>query len=484
MKILDLAKKAFNIIVPSNSNLPQSNVEKKGYSGVPFNEYLYNQGFYDLSAYASIMFYRQVSSVYTAVSIITKEVKSIKPVVVDKKTGQHIEDYPIYSLTDLPNADVTWDEFIEQIATYYTVTGNAFVIATGKPSQPAYEVYCQPPQSVTVVYGNDGFIYQYNVSTASYSMSFTRHEVNGRFRFYSQDGMREIWHIRTFNPYNQTNTGMGMSPMVPIYYELRQHMATSEHNLSLLMRGARMSVLISFKDELSDEQYTRIREEWTNYNTGPQNAGRMYISPQEAVVQEMGINNKDMDFLNLKKEATYAIYNALGVPLPLVSPDQMTYANLEEANLRLYNSAVIPTAKKIYIELNNFLMHRYPDSENLEFIFDPRDIPALEPVKSRMLKEKQSLGIYTINELRIQAGESPVDGANGIYIPSNVYPVGSTAEPKQQSVTLVQDEEQDDTKSKMRDKYSSIMRAKKDEFGKDLFSEDEIIAFMVKNELY
>jgi HK97 family phage portal protein len=465
-----------------------------------FYQFLFINGFYDLSAYAAISYFKQCSPVYTAITIISREIKAIKPAVLDKHTGQHVIDHPIFKLTACPNADVTWDEFIEQTTNYFLITGNAFMIATGAPNRPPLEIYCQPPQGVTVTYAKDGFINRYNVGIQGINLMFERREINGVFRYFTADGMKEIWHIRTFNPYTQYYTGMGMAPLAAVYFELEQHLASSVHNLSLLKRGGKLSLLLSFKQEMSDEQYVVLQEQLQNYYSSEHNAGRIMIAPHEATVQNMGMNNLDMDFLSLKKEATQAIYNALGVPLAIVSPDTMSYDNIESSQLRLYHSAVIPNAKKIYAELTNFLMHRYPDFHNVDFSFDPRDIPALELNKSEIIKRNKDLGVFTPNELRGQLGLEEINsaGANSIWIPGNVYPIGSAPQDPVNNITLAEDEAMDDEvaadlapneidpdedeqveyRVKRREKYTRILRNKKDDRGEPLFHDHEIDALL------
>jgi HK97 family phage portal protein len=389
---------------------------------------------------------------------------------------------------------------MEQTANYFLITGNAFLIATGAPNRPPLEIYCQPPQGVTVTYAKDGFILTYNVGIQGINLTFSRREINGVFRYFTADGMKEIWHIRTFNPYTQYYTGMGMAPLAPVYFELEQHIASSVHNLSLLKRGGKLSLLISFKQEMSDEQFADMQEQLQNYYSSENNAGRIMIAPHEATVQNMGMNNIDMDFLSLKKEATMAIYNALGVPLAIVSSDSMSYNNIESSQLRLYHSAVLPNAKKIYSELTNFLMHRYPDFHNVDFSFDPRDIPALEFNKAEIIKRKKDLGIYTPNELRGLEGLGAINspGADALYIPSNIFPIGTAPQQGANDITLAEDEAMDDEvaadlspgeidpydddqveyRVKRREKYTRILRNKKDDRGQPLFHDHEIDALL------
>jgi len=494
----------------------QSDLELKYLSPDSFNSHLLQGGNFDLAAFQSLKYYRTVSAVFNAVNIITKEVQAIEPVVIEEEGGDEVDRHRILDLVRCPNADLTWSEFIGSVATYYIVTGNAFVVATGRPGKQPLEIFSQPPQAVSVNYGDDGFVESYEVSTRFRTFVYKRKEVEGRFRYFTDSGFQELWHIRTFNPNLSDYTGMGMSPLSPVFYEIEQHISASMHNLSLLNNGARLSTVMSLEEEVTDEQYATLREELRNYYSGPNNAGRPILVPTKMNTSSLGQTNNDMDFLNLKKEATQSIYNALGVPLPLVSGELMTYSNLEESNIRLYNSAVIPAAKRIYTELSNFLLPRYPVSENLIFTFDINDIPALEPVRSRLMREKEDLGIYTINELRTIEGLDDLEGggADEVFKPTSEEPVAFDSDPNDEisdpnaivglqpidDLITPEDEEQGPTvdvlgdenidgigsdpvevrRAKLRQKFTNILRNKQSADGSRLFSDEEIEKMMQK----
>jgi phage portal protein BeeE len=140
-----------------------------------------------------------------------------------------------------------------------------------------------------------------------------------------------------------------------------------------------------------------------------------------------------MDFLNLHISAMKRIYNVLGVPTPLIFDDAAKFANFSEAKLALYDNTVIPLTKLIYSELTDFLMPRYPGSEDLILSFNEGDIPALQSRHTENLERKQKLGIYTINELRALDGAGALsgDGVNQVYLPATMLPVGEDDSEKQ-----------------------------------------------------
>jgi HK97 family phage portal protein len=208
-----------------------------------------------------------------------------------------------------------------------------------------------------------------------------------------------------------------MSNLTPIFYEIEQYIEASIHNTSLLRRGARVSGALQSDNNLTDEQFMRLQEQVNNFYSGSDNAGRPLLLEAGMNFTEMSMNNKDMDFLELKKNVTYMIYNALKIPLPLISPEHSTLSNMEIAKLNLYDNAILPIARRIYTELSIFLLPRYRKDNELtryRLSYSPGEITALEPRRNDELNKLNELGILTINELRAKIGYEPLEGGDNV----------------------------------------------------------------------
>ena len=126
-------------------------------------------------------------------------------------------------------------------------------------------------------------------------------------------------------------------------------------------------------------------------------------------VKPFNTTAKDMDFANLRKTLTQAIYLAYGIPLALVDADAIRFKNSDDSRLAMYDNGVFPLINRLLAEKTRFLMHRYLDPEIYELSYDPKTISALE---SRFLAQAlahKEIGVETINEVRAIMGvdESP-----------------------------------------------------------------------------
>lgn len=405
--------------------------EKKSFYAYASNDYnngvdnLYSFGRDNLSFYRALEYYRRCAPLHSAIQLITDEVSNIDPYLYNSNDDQYSNRGKLLDLLRFPNADSTYTEFMAQLASFFLITGNAYVLAAAiSPTRPVKELCVIPPQFVTLIAGKDGVVDVMNINMDnSRAESFKRIEVNGRYRYYSEEG-RELWHIKEFNPFQSASNPYGMSKLTPIFYEIEQYINSSVHNLSMLKRGARPSGALTSEQPLNDDQFMRLQEQMSAFYQGATNTGRMLLLENGIHFEEMAQNNKDMDFLELKKNVTFMIYNALKIPLPLISADHTTMNNMQHAMLNFYDNNILPLLERLLTELSIFLEPRYPELKTQVLSYSADEITALEPRRNEQLEKLAAMGVLTINEIRASMGYEPLTGGNTLYISSNQMPVG------------------------------------------------------------
>jgi hypothetical protein len=215
----------------------------------------------------------------------------------------------------------------------------------------------------------------------------------------------------------------------------------------LLENGARPSGAVIFKPQddggypiqLTDGQRQQLLEDLNSRFSGSANAGRPMLLEGDFDWKEMGLSPKDMDFLNLKHMSATDIAMCFGVPSQLVGvPDSQTYSNMAEARLALYEETIIPYLRKVQSDLNEWLVPQFEElGEDLSFEYDIDRIPALAE-RRRMIYQNVlgavNAGVMTRNEARELVGLSPMDGADDLLVPSNLFPLNESAPPEPEVV--------------------------------------------------
>lgn len=389
---------------------------------VAYPELVYGSSQLTVDPRRSLSYYETVAPVNTAVDMVSDEVASLEIILRDKGTGDFIYKHPMLDLLRTPNADTVQSELIKQLTVFFLTTGNAFLIATGPINRPALELLAVNPTVVELIEGDDGFTETIKVHGAEGQVqTFTRKEVNGRFRYFA-GAEAEIWHIKSFHPGYGKGQLWGLSPLAPIAIEIEQYIEASVHNLSLLKRGARPSGAVKVNEMLTDDQYQRLQQQLERFYSGSANAGRTMILEGGDFVQ-MSQSNRDMDFATLKKNITETIYRSLNIPLVLVTTDASTYDNLSLSQLSLYDNSILPVINRLLDEMTSFLMSRFDKTGKYELCYDTDEITALEPRRTEQVNKLRESGVLTINEIRKQVGYDPIAGGDTIYINTNMMPI-------------------------------------------------------------
>lgn len=464
-----------------------------------FIEYLVQRGAYDLSAYVTLTYYRRVAPVFDAVDRIADEVAGIRPVIYDNTTEEFIETHPLLTLLNRPNPMQSGSEFMKAVAIYKLVTGNSYVTATGGMKRPPLELYTQVPTRVSITPDQiDGYAGTYSVASVNDSVKFNRVEMDGRFRYIDDDDMRELMHLRTFNPGDGIDTLYGMSKLTPVYYEIEQWINASIHNLSLLRNGATPSGVLSTEKNLTDDQYNRLNKEMEKYFMGPRNAGRPLIAEGGLEYSAMGMTNKDMDFDNLKKGIQDTLYSVLRIPLPMVSRAQMTLSNLDNSKYIFYDNAVLPMFNSVFDDLGDALMPRFKlDPMRYTLTYMPDEIPSLAARHMEETKNLNDMNKLTPNEVRARLGYGQVEGGDVLYQPSTNIPIGQDDDLSDEAATdeetqiLNEDPPADDDEGgedsgssrKALAHFTKFMRKKVDAKGKRLYTDQKIATFAKKHGL-
>lgn len=458
---MNIWKKMFS---KTEQKIDDSGQEKKSIippQGLSFTEFLINNGDGDLAAFSAVQLYMKAMPLFNAVSLRSQTFSQIPIRVWDRSNEEFVNDHPALDLLRNPNSDVSQIEFLEQVCSYYDITGDSFIVATGRLANPPLELATVPPQTVTFGTGSKfGILHVpdqiWVTLVAEGRFQFNAKEIPDKgIHFVNSLEDKEIWHIRTFNPRRSSTNFRGMSTAQPVWFELQQYIAGNNTNLSLLKRGTKLSLawVNNRGEELTDKQWERMQEEAQKYS-GDLNAGGTPIL-DGMDVKAIQQTNRDMEFKDLQEAMLSRTSTVYRIPLALLLAQSMTLNNLETSMVQLFDNSVLPLANKLYSELTRLILSRYPDSENLEFRFNEQDIPAL---RSRMIQQAKTLSevnVNTVDELRGMVGfENLPQGGDVVLKPATLIPIGSD-----EGFDL-DEEDEDDIGDPIKSKFKKALRTR------------------------
>jgi HK97 family phage portal protein len=324
--------------------------------------------------------------------MVTQTAASLPWLLYDGLTG--FDDHPLLSLLATPNPHQTGAELREALYGHLLVSGNAYVEAV-EIDGAVRELYALRPDRMSVVPDTSGWPAAFEYSA------------NGRVVRFAQDGegsIPPILHLREFHPLDDY---YGFPPLEAAQVSLDVHNAASAWNKALLDNAARPSGALVYKGEngqnLSEEQFERLRDELQTSFSGAGNAGRPLLLEGGLAWQTMSLTPKDMDFMQLKHGAAREIALAFGVPPMLLGiPGDNTYSNYREANVAFWRQTVLPLATRFAQALGNWLAPAF--GEGLRLAFDTDQVEALSIEREALWRRVNDADFLTPQEKRQAVG--------------------------------------------------------------------------------
>ena len=338
--------------------------------------------------------YQKNIIVYRAITLISKSLASV-PFTVHVE-GHRVKDHPLLALLERINPYQSRATFLESVASYYLLTGNAFIEMVKDDEGKPAEFYVLRPDQVEILPHANGSLKGYRLKKA------------GAERIIPAQGEQGILlHLKTFHP---SQEWYGMSPLEAAGLSIDQHNTVSQHNLSLLSNGGRPTGALLVKPGaygMSEQQRELLSHDIDRLYKGSQNAGRLVVLEGDFEWKEMGLSHKDMDFIDGKNQSAREIAQAFGVPPMLVGvPGDATFANYREARYHLWEDTVLPLLDHLLAEMNLWLDGYFGPHVTLGYDLDA--IPALSLKRDATWQKIENATFLTRNEKRQLLGFPPL----------------------------------------------------------------------------
>lgn len=277
-------------------------------------------------------------------------------------------DHAALALLCRPNSRQGGADFLEALYGHLLLAGNAYVepLAIGDELR---ELHLLRPDRVTPVEGRDGWLigYDYRAAGTTRRLPADTDAVAGHLSG-NQPSRPALLHLKLFHPLDDH---VGFSPLVAAGAALDLSNAAAGWNKALLDNSARPSGALVYQPKegqnLSDDQYERLKQELEAGYAGAVNAGRPLILEGGLDWKAMGLSPRDMDFAEAKNGAARDIALSLGVPPMLIGiPGDNTYANYQEANRAFYRLTILPLIARTAQSFSTWLGDIYGEALRLE----------------------------------------------------------------------------------------------------------------------
>lgn len=310
---------------------------------------------------------------------------------VDPGDWQQVFDHPVLDLLAEPNKWNTGIDLMEATLSDLELTGDVFWYVVEDGAGVPREIHRLRPDWMEVVPHPKKFIEGYLLKKGGESVPFTPDE---------------IMHHKTFNP---LSVFRGQSSISAARMAAGLDVQAQIYGKSFFKNSARPDGVLETDEDLDDDAYEVLREDWKKAHQGPDKAHRIAILTNGLTYHAVQISPKDIDFVVLRQMSREDVAMCFRVPPAMIGLlDESNYSNMMAQKASFWHETMIPKLRKLELWVTRNLARRFdPD---LVVKFDLSGVYALilnEKEMSAVDAELIRVGMYTANQRRRIRGVGP-----------------------------------------------------------------------------
>jgi HK97 family phage portal protein len=349
-----------------------------------------------------------LTTVFACVQVLAKALAVMPFCLYQPKVGggrrKNTKHWLYRLIAKSPNRFQTPYEWRLMLQGHLALRGNAFCQITSNGKGEITELLPLHPDRMTVELLPNGLDYRYRYI-----------DQNGT-TIYFQRG--EIWHLRGLS-----NDGfVGISPIEAMREVIGEGLAMQSYSSRFFANDAQPAGgWIEFPNKFPSKEARGVfREDWQAMQGGA-NRGKIAVLENGMKFHEVGLNNKDSQFIEARGVNSKQIAQGFGVPPHKVQIlDNATFTNIESQSIEFWTDTMLPYAELWESSIEYFLL-----GEDEPLGLDP------EFDMSRMMRGDAAArtayytgginsGWLTRNEARDMEGLDPIDGLDEPLRPLNM----------------------------------------------------------------
>ena len=383
----------------------------------------------------------RLAAVYASVRILAETMASLPFVLYRQRTDggkDKVTDHWLYRLlAKRPNRYQNPFEWREMLQGHLALRGNAYNQIVANSRGEITELVPIHPDRIRIELTPSGDY---------------RYRVMDRLGNESIVPRGDIWHLRGLS----SDGLMGMSPIELARESLGMALAAQDYGSRFFANDAKPTGgWIEFPGSFKDAEAKKVfRESYQQAQSGA-NRGKVLVLENGMKFHEVGVTNKDAQFLELRKFQITDIARLFRVPPHMIADlERATFSNIEQQSLEFVMHTMTPWAERWEASIESDLLL---DGDELEVEFDFANLMRGDAAsRSSYYQSGIQNGWLTRNEARIAENLNPLDGLDEPLRPLNMVEEsaaedlevdGEQAEPPAQEQTEPKD---DDTAARFR----------------------------------
>lgn len=345
------------------------------------------------------------ATVHACVRVISEDVGALPLHLYRRlKDGgkERATDHPLYALLhDRPNPEMTSVSFREAMMVNALLTGNGYAF---------------------IEYERSGRIKALWPMLSSEVQPYRTDAGELRYRAAGMDlRASEVFHL----PGLGYDGLVGMSPIAYARESIGLGIAAERYGEKFFRNGTHVGGVVSVKDELSDDQFERLKNQFSGMFRGLQNAHGVPVLEGGATYTQLGIPPEDAQFLETRKYQRSEIAAIYRVPPHMIGDlERATFSNIEQQDLAYLQRSLMPWLVRIEQQGNAKLL---ADKDRALYSMEHDTAGFMRgETATRMQAYSTAImaGIMTPNEARRRENLNPLPGGDDILLPLNMVQAG------------------------------------------------------------
>lgn len=353
-----------------------------------------------------------VGWVYAANQVIADDCASVRLKlmhVMNDGDEEEVFSHEILDLLDDPNNVITAKQLWNLYYSYLNLTGEAYILKLDRNGN-ALEDKSKLPSALFPL---PSHLCDFHVGEKSWDESYV---------LYNGDRYPINAVLRDINP-DPENIYNGMSIVRKASLTVDTDIQMKRWNNKLFKNGARPGVVVEVPDQLKDDAYNRLKQQFDEQYRGVGNAFNRVILEGGAKMSPFMMTTQDLDFLESKRftrDEILAMFKVSGSNLGIT--EDVNRANAEAQEYSYAKRCIKPRLEQFVDFMNKRLLRPiYGGEYKLDF-----EDPIPENTEMRLREAEAGVNKWlTINEVRDMYGREALQNGNGdqLYVPISNVPI-------------------------------------------------------------
>ena len=354
----------------------------------------------------------RLAAVYACVRVLSESLASLPLVIYQRRADggkEKVTDHWLYRLlAKRPNRFQNPFEWREMLQGHLALRGNAYNQIITNAKGEVVELMPLHPDRIRLEL----------LPSGEYRYRFT-----DRFGTESILPRGEVWHLRGLS----SDGLMGMSPIELARENLGMALAAQDYGARFFANDAKPTGgWIEFPGSFKDSEAKKVfRESYQQAQSGA-NRGKVLVLENGMKFHEVGVTNKDAQFLELRKFQITDVARLFRVPPHMIGDlDRATFSNIEQQSLEFVMHTMTPWAERWEASIESELLL---EGDDIEVEFDFANLMRGDAAsRASYYQSGIQNGWLTRNEARIAENLNPLEGLDEPLRPLNMVEE-STAE--------------------------------------------------------